>query len=46
MLLIMWAIILSLTISSVIAIGWASGVGRMHEEYPDYDGDDFLNNDI
>jgi len=42
----MWAIIFSLTISSVIAIGWASGIGRMHEEHPDYNGDDFLNNDI
>lgn len=42
----MAAILITLTISSVLAIGWASGVGRMYEEHPDYDGDDFLNNDI
>lgn len=42
----MAALIISLTFVSVIAIGWASGIGEMHEEHPDYKGDDFLNDDL
>jgi len=41
----MAAIIISLTIVSVIAIAWASGIHNMHKHHKDYKGDDFLNND-
>jgi hypothetical protein len=41
----MAAVIISLTLASVIAIGWASGIGRKHKEHPDYK-DDFLNDDL
>ena len=27
----------------VISIAWASGISKMHEEHPDYKGEDFLN---
>lgn len=42
----MGAIIISITLASVIAIGWASGIHSMHEQHPDYKGDDFLNDDL
>lgn len=39
------AIVISLVLSAVIAIGWASGITNMHKHHKDYKGDDFLNND-
>lgn len=42
----MFAIIISLTLSAVIAIGWASGIHEMNEKHPDYKGEDFLNDDL
>lgn len=39
------AIVISLVLSAVIAVGWASGIRNMHEQHPDYKGEDFLNND-
>jgi hypothetical protein len=36
----MGTLIISLTLVSVIVIGWASGIGRKHKEHPDYENDD------
>lgn len=39
----MGIILLILVITSVISIAWASGISKMNEEHPDYNGEDFLN---
>jgi hypothetical protein len=36
--------IVSIIITIVISLLWANGISNMHEEYPDYKGEDFLNN--
>jgi hypothetical protein len=38
----MTAIIISLTISTILSIFWVRGIHKMKEEHPDYKGDDFL----
>lgn len=38
----MISFIVVLVISSVIAIGWASGIHNMHKQHPEYKGEDFL----
>jgi hypothetical protein len=38
----MIAIIISLTISTILSIFWVRGIHKMKEEHPDYKGDDFL----
>lgn len=38
----MVAIIISLTISTILSIFWVRGIHKMKEEDPDYKGDDFL----
>ena len=39
-------IVIALILSAVIAVGWASGIRKMHEQHPDYKGEDFLNEDL
>lgn len=36
-----WIIIIS--ISTIISILWVRGINKMHEEHPEYKGEDFLN---
>jgi Na+/citrate or Na+/malate symporter len=38
----MVAIIISITISTIISIIWVKSIHKMKEEHPDYKGDDFL----
>lgn len=38
----MIAFIIILVLIVVAAIGWASGINKMQEEYPEYKGEDFL----
>ena len=38
----MVAIYISVVVASIIAIAWTSGIDKMHEEHPDYKGEDFL----
>jgi Na+/citrate or Na+/malate symporter len=40
----MIAVIITITISTIISILWANGIHNMKEEHPDYKGDDFLQN--
>ena len=35
----------SAILASIIATFWVRGIDYMKENHPDYDGDDFLNND-
>jgi len=37
------AILIVFLISTIIAILWARAIANMHEKYPDYKGEDFLN---
>jgi Na+/citrate or Na+/malate symporter len=36
-------IVITLFISTIVAIVWARAIVNMHEKHPDYKGDDFLN---
>jgi len=38
----MTAIIISLTISTILSILWVRGIHNMKDKHPDYKGDDFL----
>ena len=42
----MAVIFIIVLISAVTSIAWASGIHKMHEEHPDYKGEDFLNEDL
>lgn len=35
--------IITLIITVIISILWARGITKMHEEHPEYKGEDFLN---
>jgi hypothetical protein len=37
------AILISLTISTIISILWVNAIDKMIENHPDYKGEDFLN---
>ena len=39
------AIIISFTVSFLIAVLWVKGIDKMKREHPDYKGEDFLNHD-
>lgn len=39
----MIAILISITIAVIAATLLTAGISKMHEEHPDYKGDDFLN---
>lgn len=41
----LFAIIFSLLLSSIISIFWVRGIDYMMKNYPDYNGEDFLNFD-
>lgn len=38
-------IIISIVISFFVALLWANGIDKMNREYPNYKGEDFLNQD-
>jgi hypothetical protein len=42
---LIFALILSIILSIVIGILWANAISKMHEDYPDYKGEDFLDFD-
>lgn len=35
----------SIIVSAIIAVLWVRGIDYMKENHPDYEGEDFLNND-
>jgi hypothetical protein len=40
----MWVVFLvEFIVAVTISILWANGISKMHEEHPDYKGEDFLN---
>jgi Na+/citrate or Na+/malate symporter len=39
---ILIAILITLIISTILAIGWANAIITMYEKHPDYIGDDWL----
>lgn len=39
----MIALLASITVAFCIAVLWVSGIGKMHDKHPDYEGEDMFN---
>lgn len=39
-------ILITVSVTAVISIAWASGINTMNREHPDYKGDDFLDDEF